>query len=100
MTPRVSREAERDLDDLEAWLVANWGPKAAANVIEAILSKIASLPELPYAGVPRPEVGEGVRFVISGRHLIYYEASERGLLVLRILHAAQDRDVIMRKLKS
>ena len=97
MTPVVSREAERDIDEMEAWLLENWGPLAAADIIEAVLDKIAALPDMPHAGAPRPEFGESVRFVTAGRYVIYYEASANDLVVLRILHAARDRDAIMSK---
>lgn len=96
MKPRVSSEAERDLDEMEAWLLDNWGPSAAANVIEAVLERIAALAEMPLAGTPRPEFGAAVRFVPAGRYAIYYEVGGEGLVVLRILHGARDRDTIMR----
>lgn len=95
MIPRVSPEAEADLDEMEAWLTENWGPKAAANIVEAVLERIVALADMPYAGALRPEFGAAVRFVISGRYLIYYEATDTELLVLRILHAARNRDAIM-----
>jgi len=43
MTPRVSSEAESDLDEMETWLTENWGPLAAANAIEAVLQRIVAL---------------------------------------------------------
>ena len=97
MTPIVSPEAEKDLDEMEAWLAQNWGPLAAANVIEAVLAKIALLAEMPFAGTPRPEFGEAMRFVTAKRYVIYYEADADTLTVLRILHSARDRASIMRR---
>jgi toxin ParE1/3/4 len=98
MIPRVSPEAEADLDEMEAWLTENWGPLAAANLIEAVLQRIAALADMPFTGAPRPEYGESVRFVTAGRYVIYYEADEDALTVMRILHAARDRESIMRML--
>lgn len=97
MIPRVSPEAEADLDEMEAWLTENWGPLAAANVIEAALKRIAALAEMPRAGAQRPEFGEAVRFVTSGRYVIYYEVVGERLTVLRILHGARNREMIMRE---
>lgn len=97
MNPRVSSEAERDLDEMDAWLTENWGPLAAANVIEAVLLRIAALADLPLAGAPRPELGKAVRFVTARRYVIYYEARADELTVLRILHAARDRDALLRR---
>jgi len=42
MKPAISVEAERDLDGIEAWLLDNWGPLAAANIIDAVLDRIAT----------------------------------------------------------
>lgn len=95
MNPRVSPEAERDLDETEAWLTDNWGPLAAANI--AVLDRIAKLPDMPLAGALRPEFGEDVRFVTAGRYVIYYEARAGDLVVLRILHGARDREALMRR---
>ncbi len=97
MSPRVSPEAERDLDEMEAWLTENWGPLAAANIIEAVLDRISGLPTLPLGGAPRPEFGEHVRFVTAGRYVIYYEVRAEDLVVLRILHGARNREEIMRR---
>lgn len=96
MKATVSEAAQGDLDEMESWLTENWGPIAAANTIEAVLDRMASLLDLPLVGTPRPEFGEAVRFVTTGRYVIYYEAHLQELLILRILHAAQDRDAIMR----
>jgi plasmid stabilization system protein ParE len=93
----VSEEAQGDLDEMDAWLTENWGPLAAASIIEAVLDKIELLSDMPLSGTPRPEFGDAVRFVTTGRYVIYYEADERKLLILRILHAAQDREAIMGK---
>jgi len=97
MIPHVSPEAEKDLDEMETWLVQNWGPLAAANVIEGVLAKIARLAEMPLSGTPRVEFGKHVRFVTAKRYVIYYEASAGGLTVLRVLHSARDRASIMRR---
>lgn len=96
MIPRVSPEAEADLDEMESWLTRNWGPSAAANIIDAALKRIAALAEMPMSGAPRPEFGDTVRFVTSGRYVIYYEVVGEQLTVLRILHGARNREMIMR----
>ena len=93
---KTRKEAEADLDEMEFWLTENWGPLAAANIIEAVLERIAALAEMPLAGAPRPEFGDAVRFVTSGRYVIYYEVVGEQLTILRILHSARNREAIMR----
>lgn len=97
MTPRVSPEAEKDLDEMEIWLAENWGPLAAASIIEAVLDRIAGLADMPLVGVARPEFGDTVRFVNAGRYVIYYEVGVEDFTVLRILHSARDRPTIMQR---
>jgi|GEM_PF-3685005 len=55
---------------------------------------------MPLGGAARPEFGETVRFVTAGRYLIYYETSDQDLTILRILHAARDRNSILRPLSD
>ena len=51
---------------------------------------------MPKTGVLVPDYGPKTRFVPCGSHIIYYEIDVRDLVVLRVLHASQDRDAIMR----
>jgi plasmid stabilization system protein ParE len=50
---------------------------------------------MPSAGAPRPEFGEGVRLYVSGSYAIYVQVAVDRVDVMRVLHAAQDRDAIM-----
>ena len=92
-----SPQAERDLAEIEAWLVREASPKAAASVLERIVARLELVTELPFSGVPRPEFGPETRFVRTSSYVIYYDARETEVDVLRVLHKAQDRDAIMRR---
>lgn len=49
---------------------------------------------MPRAGVARPEYRPNCRFVVEKPYLIYYDFDGRLVLILRIIHQAQDRDAI------
>lgn len=51
---------------------------------------------MPETGVARPEFRPDCRFVVEHPYMIYYVFAHGEMVVLRILHAARDRDSIMR----
>lgn len=76
------------------------GPRKAARYLRDINQRLARLREMPKAGVALPEYGPSVRFVPCRRHVIYYELDAQFVVILRVLHAAQDRDSIMSERKN
>lgn len=79
------------------YLRAEAGPRAAARYMRDLHIRLAHLREAPKVGVLVPDYGPGTRFVPCRRHVIYYEVETKHLVVLRVLHAAQDRRSIMRQ---
>jgi plasmid stabilization system protein ParE len=61
-----------------------------------IRKKLALIERMPFSGSLRPEFGAAVRFHVSGPYVIYVDVGDTRVEVLRILHASQDRDAIMR----
>ena len=46
--------------------------------------------ERPRLGRLRPDIDEQVRSFVHKAHIIYYEPHVNGVLILRVLHGAQD----------
>jgi plasmid stabilization system protein ParE len=86
-------EALDDLRGIRAWIEQD-NPRAAARLIARIFDKIENLlaPELTYMG--RPGLDPGTHELIEYPHIIVYEVhEERGeIVVLSIVHGAQDRE--------
>lgn len=93
----LSAEALRDIAGIRQYLLGEAGPAVSSRVVGGIRKKLASIERMPRTGGLRPEFGKGVRFHISGSYVIYVAVRDDGVEVLRILHAAQDRDAIMSK---
>jgi plasmid stabilization system protein ParE len=85
-------EALEDLRGIHAW-IGKESPRAATELAARIFDKIENLlePELTYMG--RPGLDPGTRELIEYPYIIVYEVhEERGdIVVLAIVHGAQDR---------
>ena len=93
----LSAEALNDIASIRSHLLREAGPAVSSRVVGRIRKKLAGVERMPRTGSLRPEFGENVRFHVSGSYVIYVEVREDAVEFLRILHAAQDRDAIMRK---
>ena len=92
----ISPLAQADLDDIEDWLAGTAGARVAARVVETVFARVARLADDALTGTPRPEYGVDTRFVVTRPYVIYFDVTGGRVTVLRILHAARDRDAIMR----
>lgn len=91
----LSAEALADIADIRSYLLREAGPAVPTRVLARIRKKLSAIERMPRTGAPRPEFGETVRLHVSGAYVIYVQLNAANVQVLRILHAAQDRDAIM-----
>jgi plasmid stabilization system protein ParE len=91
----LSPEALSDIAEIRAYLLREAGPAVPTRVLARIRKKLAAIERMPDTGAPRPEFGEGMRLHVSGSYIIYVQVGAERVDVVRILHAAQDRDGIM-----
>jgi len=87
---RLSPLAEEDLFKIISTTVESWGSlqaKMYAQIIEAALLKLAEYPDL---GKERNDVYNGARSFPIEKHIVFYQASEKGIDVARILHQCMD----------
>jgi plasmid stabilization system protein ParE len=94
---QLSAAALADLAGIRAYLLREAGPAVSSRVVARIRKKLAIIESMPHTGSLRPEYGDDVRLHVSGAYAIYVHVGSDFVEVLRILHAAQDRDTIMRK---
>jgi addiction module RelE/StbE family toxin len=90
----ISPEAKKDLQDIQAYISEKpESPKAAFNVVSAIIEKIRSLGRFPEKGTPlssRVPFETNYRFLISGSYLIFYRYENKTIFVDRIIYARRD----------
>lgn len=87
----VSPEAREDL--LDIWChIASQNPVAADRQILRIEAAVARCANFPGLGRRRPELREHIRVLPVDSYLLVYSPIPTGILINRILHAAQDID--------
>lgn len=80
-----------DDDLLAAWLhIATDNPVAADNCLDRIQHVCALIAENPAMGIERDELRVGVRSFPVDSHVIFYVATDKGIVVLRVWPSAQD----------
>ena len=89
----VREAAEDDLDRIFAW-IADHNPRAAADTVSRIRERINHLELDALAHMGRPGLIEGTRELVEYPYIIVYRVFDerREVLVLSIVHGAQDRE--------
>ncbi|MET0179836.1 MAG: type II toxin-antitoxin system RelE/ParE family toxin [Novosphingobium sp.] len=85
-----SKAAEADLDDIDDYSVTRFGAGIADRYMRGFDEAFARLGDFPKVGRPMPALGAGVRCLIHRRHRVFYRLSEERVLILRIVHHAQN----------
>ena len=89
---RVSRPAERDLDDIWYYLTKKSGSiEVADRLLDSITEAFNVFAQAPEAGTRRDEIAPGLRGFPVGNYIIYYAETERHVVISRILHGMRDQ---------
>lgn len=81
--------AKNDLRGIRRY-IAQDSPQQALTFVADIAAKLAWIAEVGFTGSPRDHVSEGLRaFPYRGR-CIYYRVFEDQVVIVRVLHGAQD----------
>ena len=92
---RFSPRAESDLDEIQNYIAAD-NPTAAAKVRRTILATADFLAQHPAAGrriLKAASRHAQIRWLVVPRYrnyLIFYQPFDETIMVVRVLHAAQD----------
>jgi toxin ParE1/3/4 len=89
MRLRFSRRAERDLEDITAFIARN-NPARAVSYLREMREQCRRLLAFPEAAPLRPELGAGVRMSVFGNYLILYVVQRDFLEVRRVVHGARN----------
>lgn len=95
MIVTISAEAERDIEAIGDY-IARDNPDRAISYIRELRAKCLALADLPHGFplVPRYE-RQGVRHRVHGRHLIFYRVEAEAVVILHVVHGAQDYAAIL-----
>src|SRR5579863_10260275 len=90
MRYRVTKQAERDLDEIYAYWATRASPETADRLIDNVIERFRLLGEYPGAGRPSEDIA-GVKCFPAGNYLIYYRARRRETDIFHVFHGARDQ---------
>jgi toxin ParE1/3/4 len=87
--PRLTDQAEADLDDLWAYIAAN-NPVAADRLVDAVMEATRTHVRFPNMGQSRNDLQPGLRSFVVSPYVVFYRPLGDTIEVLRVLHGARD----------
>jgi toxin ParE1/3/4 len=98
MPYRVSKNAQRDLEEIFLYWANRAGLRVADRLIDRITDRFWILGEHPDAGRASEDIGDGVRCFPAGKYLIYYRKTRTGIDILHVFHGARHQKRAFKKL--
>ncbi|MDM7955294.1 type II toxin-antitoxin system RelE/ParE family toxin [Blastomonas sp.] len=83
---RLTPAAQRDLDSIFDYTVAQWGLAQATDYTDFIEQACTVLANAPLRAPTCDAIRQGYRRQGVGRHVIYFRETNTGISVVRILH--------------
>ena len=87
---RLSREADRDLEEIFDYTVREFGIDQAVAYVSEFEEVFMSLAASPELGRKRDEIRNGLRSFVKGSHTIFYRILRSHIRIVRILHGCRD----------
>ena len=89
-TYRLSPLAEDDLYKIISTTINSWGNEQAKEYAQNIDAALIKLAQYPDFGRERNEVYNGAKSFPVEKHIVFYQVSDNGIDVARILHQRMD----------
>lgn len=87
---RLAPAAERDLEGIWLYTLEEWGIDQAHRYTDELVAAFDQLAENPQRGKSCDHIREGYRYSLTGRHVIYFQTTDYGIAVIRVLHARME----------
>lgn len=99
MRLRKSAIAEQDL--LVIWdYIAQDSPGAANRFLQRLGDRFQSLLKNPLSGESQDRFRSGLRSVVEGKYVVFYEPRPDEILIYRVLHGARNWEELLSDPKS
>ena len=89
-----STAAQRDLDEVWDYIVADLGnPDAASRMVNGILEAVEQLADFANIGAPLSSIADtdtDYRFLVTGSYMTFYRVHGRDIYIDRILYGRRD----------
>lgn len=79
-----------DLAAIDDYSIEQFGEETAAAYVRGFNEVIDLLRRHPLAGADKSELGRGLRSITYRKHRIFYTFREDSVVIIRIIHHAQD----------
>jgi toxin ParE1/3/4 len=90
---RVTRRPHAEADILEIWgYIAEDSAMAADRWVDKLDEKFALWAMQPMMGRARDELLSGIRSLVFGRYVVFFQPLPDGIDVVRVLHGSRDID--------
>lgn len=90
---KLSQSAQADLEDITEYTALSFGARQAAIYTAQLHNAAQTAAEFPLFGqLYSTRSGKIFRRYHSGRHALFYQLTDDGILVVRILHMMMDLD--------
>ena len=88
----LSEKADRDLEEIFDYTLANFGLNQTIEYIESIHYTCEKLTSQELMGISRPEIEVGMRSLVHRHHILFYKInlSEKVIRIERIIHGNRD----------
>ncbi|RVT93194.1 type II toxin-antitoxin system RelE/ParE family toxin [Sphingomonas crocodyli] len=87
---RLSPRAQRDLEEMFDYTVAEWGLAQAIRYTDLIEAACSNLAEAPRLAQGCDHIRPGYRRRSVEQHVIYFRPTSYGIAIIRILHQRMD----------
>ena len=86
----LSPEAILDLQNIYDFTVEEWGEAQAEKYLNEIYVVFERLVQNSGIGRFRAELGNGLRSIPAGAHIIFFQPLQSDVAIIRVLHGARD----------
>jgi toxin ParE1/3/4 len=90
---RVTPAAETDLFSIWQY-IAEDSPAAADRFLRKLRRRMDKLPLSPSVGERQDRFRQGLRSIVEGSYIIFYEVTNESVDIYRVLHGARDLETI------
>ncbi|MCB2050178.1 MAG: type II toxin-antitoxin system RelE/ParE family toxin [Novosphingobium sp.] len=86
----IGRRAASDLAEIADYTIAEFRIERACKYRDLLQACFKSLLENPHLGRSADELAPGMRRIRQQAHVIFYQSTDNGILIVRVLHQSRE----------